>query len=87
MIQSWLSAPDSISQPKPEVKPEKFYKPGERIEKSGIYRVIHEHNHTLDHEVTCIAGKPFPRCNGCPGVRFALKDHAIFVDSHDNFRR
>jgi hypothetical protein len=28
------------------------YKPGDKVERSGIYRVIHDDEHTKEHEVT-----------------------------------
>jgi hypothetical protein len=39
------------------------YKPGDKVPKSGIYKVIHDPNHDEEHEVTCIIGAPFPPCS------------------------
>ena len=36
------------------------FKPGEEVPRSGIYRVIHDTNHSQEHEVTCVYGKVFP---------------------------
>ena len=49
------------------------YKPGDRVPRSGIYRVIHDPVHCQEHEVTCVRRKKFPTCNDCGGrVRFEL---------------
>jgi hypothetical protein len=66
----------------------KSYKPGDKCEHSGIYRVLHDPKHAAEHEVTCVYGKPFPPCGtrGCHptfvGVQFAQH-----VDSNDNFKK
>jgi hypothetical protein len=39
----------------------KEYKPGDAVEHSGVYRVVHDDNHTAEHEVTCVYGKNFRR--------------------------
>lgn len=45
---------------------------GDIIPASGVYRVIHA-QHRLPHEVTLIAGQPFPRCQRCNDlVKFEL---------------
>jgi hypothetical protein len=41
------------------------YKPGDAVEHSGVYRVVHAGNHAKEHEVTVLYGKRFPPCNGC----------------------
>ena len=64
------------------------FKPGEKVKKSGIYKVIHQPgSHVVsDHEVTCVAGKPFPPCNDCSeNVRFTLVRAARSVVTHDLF--
>jgi len=64
------------------------YKPGEKCEHSGIYRVEHDPGHTQNHEVTCVYGKPFPPCNtrGCH-PRFVPVKLAIHIDSDKNFKK
>lgn len=63
------------------------YKPGNRVQHSGIYRVLHDSNHAEVHEVTCIHGKPFPPCKHCGhSVRFELAHAAIHIDSSTHFR-
>lgn len=63
------------------------YKPGDVVPYSGIYRVTHDNFHTQPHDVTCIAGKIFPPCRGCPHPRFELLQAAIHIDEHESFRR
>jgi hypothetical protein len=48
----------------------KTYKPGDSVEWSGVYLVTHDTTHTQPHEVTVVAGKPFPPCRGCKHPRF-----------------
>ncbi len=67
---------------------EETFKPGDECKQSGIYRVIHDQNHTREHEVTCVYGKKFPPCNHCGHhVRFVLERAAIHIDAHDHFRK
>lgn len=62
-------------------------KPGEKIVRSGIYRVIHLSDHALEHHVTCIFGNAFPSCNGCgENVRFKLLAYAQDIESNENFK-
>lgn len=63
------------------------YKPGEKVPKSGIYKVVHDRNHAQEHEVTCVMGEVFPPCNGCgPHPRFTLVRAAHHVFNHENFK-
>jgi hypothetical protein len=53
--------------------PTELLRPGDKVSKSGIYRVYHHRNHVQPHEVTAIYGETLPKCNGCRGqVRFIL---------------
>jgi len=57
------------------------FRPGERVRRSGIYRVYH-HTHRLMHEATLRGNDIFPCCKQCAGqVRFelirALKDDTV----------
>ncbi len=64
------------------------YKPGEKVPKSGIYRVVHDQEHDVSHEVTCVLGEPFPPCNGCGhGVRFTLVRAASHIKNHRLFKK
>ena len=46
---------------------QKQFRCGEKILKSGIYRVVHE-KHRLPHEVTLLSGQLFPRCMKCEAM-------------------
>jgi hypothetical protein len=62
------------------------FKPGDKVEASGIYKVIHDTQHAQEHEVTCVYGKPFPPCNHCGHhVRFVLLRAAHHISTHDYF--
>jgi hypothetical protein len=63
------------------------FRPGQKVNRSGIYKVIHDKVHTQSHDVTCVYGKVFPPCNGCDHPRFILKYGAQHIDSHENFKR
>jgi formamidopyrimidine-DNA glycosylase len=68
--------------------PEEQYKPGDKVPRSGIYRVIHDSNHHEEHEVTCVYGKAFPPCNHCGRhVRFELFRAAVHIATHKEFKR
>jgi hypothetical protein len=63
------------------------YKPGDSVEASGIYRVIHDPKHTAEHEVTVVHGKKFPPCNGCGNSpRFKAVKLAQHIDSSEHFK-
>jgi hypothetical protein len=63
------------------------FEPGDVVQKSGIYRVIHDNLHTQPHEVTCLYGKVFPRCRGCGRhLRFRLVTAAQHIETHDLFK-
>jgi hypothetical protein len=60
---------------------------GATIKKSGIYSVRHDGDHAGAHDVTCVAGKPFPLCAECGDkVRFVLVRAATHVGRHEQFR-
>lgn len=66
--------------------PSQEFKPGELVEVSGIYRVVHDNNHAQPHEVTSVKGEPFPPCHRCShGVRFILARQTIHVKEHELF--
>jgi hypothetical protein len=63
------------------------YKPGDKVPKSGIYRVSHDRVHAAEHEVTCVYGKTFPPCNHCGHhPRFVLVYGAQHVEANEHFR-
>jgi hypothetical protein len=62
------------------------FRPGQKVETSGIYVVTHDSRHVVSHEVTCVAGKTFPPCNGCEHPRFKLVRPAEHVEAHPLFQ-
>ena len=65
----------------------KDYKPGDTVERSGIYRVTHDRNHAQEHEVTCVFGKRFPPCKGCGNhPRFRLMYAAQHIEQNQHFK-
>ena len=63
-----------------------FYKPGDKVVRSGIYTATHKPDHALEHAVTCVFGNEFPKCIHCGDeVRFTLRWYAKDVDSDENF--
>ena len=69
----------------------KEFKPGEKVESSGIYDVLHDkldgETHAGHHRVTVIAGSVFPHCRGCrEWVRFRLYEAAEHIATDAHFR-
>lgn len=65
-----------------------IYGPGEKVPKSGIYRVVHDENHESPHEVTCVSDEPFPPCRNCgDAARFALVRAAQHITEHEQFKQ
>jgi len=62
------------------------FKPGEKVPKSGIYKVTHD-KHSQPHEVTCVIGEPFPPCNTCAHPRFVLVRAAHHIANHEFFKK
>ncbi len=63
------------------------YKPGQIVERSGIYKVVHDTTHPRVHEVTCIKGKRFPPCVRCEHPTFELVHEAIHIDEDEYFKK
>ena len=64
------------------------YKPGERVPESGIYAVLHDKNHTQQHDITAVKGETFPPCNHCgQHPRFVLKHQAHHLSGHPHFTK
>lgn len=62
------------------------FKPGERVEETGIYRVSHN-GHRPDHEVTLVEKEEFPQCVRCgDGVRFCLERAAHSIGQDHDFK-
>ncbi len=63
-----------------------YFRPGEAIPVTGIYRVFHA-QHRVSHEVTLLAGEVFPRCAKCDSdVHFELITQASQAKTDSDFR-
>src|SRR5205814_6491007 len=70
----------------PKGVPRTFFRVGESVPASGIYRVFHP-DHRLSHEVTLLKGDAFPVCEECGhDVHFELLHAAPSLDETRNFR-
>lgn len=67
-------------------KPGDIFEPGEKVPRSGIYRVVHDPEHEQEHEVTCVYGKRFPPCHGCAHPRFVLQRAAQHIEQNEHFK-
>ena len=66
--------------------PSPFFRVGESIATSGIYRVFHS-GHRVSHEAVLLKGESFPRCSQCgKDVQFELLEAAPQIDTDKNFR-
>jgi hypothetical protein len=63
------------------------FKAGDKVQKSGIYSVLHDGKHAEAQEVTCIAGRKFPPCDECgEDVQFVLVHHAKRIGRQEHFK-
>jgi hypothetical protein len=62
------------------------YKPGDTVQKSGIYKVLHDPKHTQEHEVTVVFGKKFPPCQSCKHPRFKAVKLAQHIEQNEHFK-
>lgn len=63
-----------------------FFLPGATIPESGIYEVIHDHNHRESHESVMVKGDLFPFCDICEGrVRFRVVRTAPYIFEDEDF--
>ena len=63
------------------------FRPGQKVEASGIYLVTHDNNHASPHEVTCVLGEPFPPCRSCSHPRFKLVRAAHHLRNNEHFKQ
>jgi hypothetical protein len=64
------------------------YRPGDHVEHTGVYRVIHAGGHTAEHEVTVLYGRRFPPCNSCgQEPRFYAVRLAAAIDESEHFEK
>ena len=79
-------AMSSLPKPMNEPQAAPFFRAGEPIPKSGIYRVFHV-GHRVSHEVTLLRGELFPRCEECGNAaHFELVRAANSLESGAGFR-
>ena len=59
----------------------------QRVERSGIYRVVHEPKHVAAHEITFVEGDRFPLCREklCH-PRFILIREAPIASAHGSLK-
>jgi len=64
------------------------YRPGDHVDHTGIYRVVHGGNHAPEHEVTVRYGRRFPPCNRCgQNPRFYPVRLAPDIDGDEHFEK
>ena len=64
------------------------YRPGDYVERTGIYQVIYAGGHTAEHEVTVLYGRRFPSCNSCgQEPRFYAVRLAAAIDESEHFEK
>jgi hypothetical protein len=63
------------------------FSPGDKVEWTGVYKVIHAYEHVPSHHVTVLYGDRFPPCVTCiEKVRFELAVSALHVNAHALFK-
>ncbi|MGH9571586.1 MAG: hypothetical protein ACRD4F_18225 [Candidatus Angelobacter sp.] len=59
---------------------------GESVRETGIYEVVHDHEHRTAHEVVMLSGDSFPPCDTCEQrVRFRLVRTAPYIFQDEDF--
>jgi hypothetical protein len=59
---------------------------GEIVKETGIYEVVHDHQHRTAHEVVMLNGDSFPPCDTCnERVRFRLIRTAPYIFQDEDF--
>jgi hypothetical protein len=63
------------------------FEPGDKVEASGVYKVVHDPRHRAEHEVTVVMGRTFPPCNHCGDhPRFVPIRLAHHIVNHEDFK-
>ena len=62
-----------------------LYKPGQKVERSGVYNAIHQPRHRPAHHVVFREGQTFPLCRGCEHTVFLLVYCAPFAPEDPDF--
>ena len=67
-------------------RPGPTFSAGETVKETGIYEVIHDHEHWIAHEVVMLSGDAFPPCDTCETrVRFRLIRTAPYIFQDEDF--
>lgn len=67
-------------------RPGGLFSAGESVRETGIYEVIHDHDHRSAHEVVMLSGDAFPACDTCRlQVRFRLVRTAPYIFQDEDF--
>lgn len=62
------------------------YRAGQIVPQTGIYEVVHAHEHRAPHEVVLHTEDAFPDCEGCgPAVRFRMVRTAPYIFDDEDF--
>ncbi len=73
--------------PRNDKPPVIYFRPGEVIPETGIYRVFHS-DHRVSHEVTLLQDEKFPECSKCKeDVHFQIMRSAPHIVRDVNFGR
>lgn len=63
-----------------------LFSAGETVRETGIYEVLHDHEHRAAHEVVMLRGDAFPPCDTCEQrVRFRLVRTAPYIFQDEDF--
>jgi len=61
---------------------------GQTVPFTGVYKVVHERQHSQPHYVTAVHGELFPGCLECSHhVQFELVVSAVHMKAHPLFYR
>jgi hypothetical protein len=78
--------PPKHQQPRKRGNHRKIFAAGEIIPESGIYEVMHEGKHRVEHESVLVKGDPFPLCDTCHDrVRFRVVRTAPYIFHDQDF--
>jgi len=61
------------------------HKPGEKVQTSGIYKVVKEGDGGSGFEVTCVEGEHFPPTRSGKGAHYQLVHAATHSHKHSEF--
>lgn len=62
------------------------FRPGDPVQETGIYEVVHDREHRAAHEAVMLANDRFPACDTCfERVRFRLVRTAPYIFDDDDF--